>query len=77
VLYCAEQLTEFLESCERNRRKDHDGPGREGPRHQARRKDNQVSSSRKQVSTRERANSDSATQPAKADQGSLPFSASR
>src|SRR5258707_12001558 len=39
VLYCAEQLTEFLDGCERNRRK----RGREAES-QATRKENRVSS---------------------------------
>lgn len=76
VLYCAEQLTAFLESCERNRRKDHEEPGREGPRHQARRKDNRVSSS-PSASKRERGKATPATESAKTDQVSLPFSLSR
>jgi len=72
VLYCAEQLTEFLNGCERNRHKQ----GRE-PESQAQRKDNRVSSGQGSVrgsdGTRSRSKSDSR----KKDQASLPFAASR
>lgn len=76
VLYCEEQLTEFLTSCERNPRNDQDGPGGEAPRHPAKRKDNQVSSSRS-PSTRNRRNANLVTESAKSEQVSLPFSATR
>src|SRR5256884_3002605 len=46
VLYCEEQLTEFLTFCERNGRNEHDGAGPEPEPHAAKRKDNQVSQSR-------------------------------
>lgn len=75
VLYCEEQLTEFLNSCERNARKDQDGEGRRARRHAAKRKDNCVSASRSSVSPRETGTVDSATASSKVDQASLPFSA--
>src|ERR1700730_7769428 len=59
VLYCEEQLTEFLQACERNAPKDQDGEGRGAGRHAARRKDNRVSASRS--SARETSTVDSAT----------------
>jgi excisionase family DNA binding protein len=77
VLYCDEQLTEFLNSCERNARKAQDGGGRGAGRHAARRKDNRVSASPSLVSPRETATVDSATASSKVDQASLPFSATR
>ncbi len=46
VLYCEEQLTEFLSACERNSRKDSNREPRGSERHVAKRKDNRVSSSR-------------------------------
>src|SRR6266481_5984837 len=58
VLYCEEHLTEFLQSCERNGRKDHDGPGTRMTRHTTTRKDHQVSSSRRSGSVRETATGD-------------------
>jgi excisionase family DNA binding protein len=76
VLYCAEQLTAFLESCERNSHKNPDRERGGGQRCVARRKDNQVSSSRS-GSTRERRAANPDTQSAKTDQVSLPFSATR
>jgi len=75
VLYCEEQLTEFLQACERNGRTD-DGVAPE-PERPARRKDNQVSQSRKSVSARRAARRERAVESAKADQGSLPFTAAR
>jgi excisionase family DNA binding protein len=72
VLYCSEQLTEFLEGCERNRHKQ----SREAES-QAPRKENRVSLRRGAVrdsdGTRPRSKSDSR----KKDQASLPFAASR
>lgn len=76
VLYCEEQLTEFLTSCERNRHKDQDGSGREALRHAAKRKDNQVSASRS-PSMRDRRKANLVTDSAKTEQVSLPFSATR
>lgn len=76
VLYCEEHLTEFLQSCEKNGRKDH-GPGTRTTRHAATRKDHQVSSSRRSVSARETASGCPATESSTAEQGSLPFMASR
>jgi len=75
VLYCEDQLTEFLKSCERNGRKHEDGEGRGAVRHAERRKDNRVSASRSSPS--ETATVDSATASSKVDQASLPFSAIR
>jgi excisionase family DNA binding protein len=72
VLYCAEQLTEFLAGCERNRHKQ----SREAES-QAPRKENRVSSREGSVrgsdGTRPRSKSDSR----KKDQTSLPFASSR
>jgi excisionase family DNA binding protein len=77
VLYCEEQLAEFLNSCERNSRKHDVGEKSSPERPAATRKDNRLNSSRRSVSTHERANADSATQSAKADQSSLPYLATR
>src|SRR6266567_4732525 len=66
VLYCTEQLTEFLESCERNRHKEGSGP----ERHLTKRKDNRGSSSRRSGSTLTKTKDSM-----KIDQASLPFSA--
>jgi len=71
VLYCADQLTEFLTSCERNGQK---AEGRRKARHVARAKDNQVSSSRRSGSARKKT-SDLGTDSA--DQAALPFAATR
>jgi excisionase family DNA binding protein len=75
VLYCEEQLTEFLSACERNGRNRSDGVGPEPQT--ARRKDNRVSHSRRSVSAREPARGNSDTKSPKLDQASLPFSATR
>lgn len=75
VLYCEEQLTEFLTSCERNGAKDRHGPGRGAARGAARRKDNQVSPSRRSASAGETTTADSARESSEVDQASLPFSA--
>ncbi|MDQ6653548.1 MAG: excisionase family DNA-binding protein [Acidobacteriota bacterium] len=77
VLYCEEQLAEFLKSCERNGGKPDDGLESEAARKTARRKDNRVSSLRRSVPAREAATVDSATESAKVDQASLPFLATR
>jgi len=77
VLYCQDQLTEFLKSCERNGRKAHDEKGSGAQRHVARRKDHRVSSSRTPGSTHERTDSESVAETAKVDQASLPFSGTR
>jgi excisionase family DNA binding protein len=72
VLYCAEQLTEFLERCERNRHKQsRDAEG------QAPRKENRVSSGRESSDGRERARSQSKSGSRKKDQASLPFAVIR
>jgi excisionase family DNA binding protein len=72
VLYCAEQLTEFLNGCERNRHKQS-----KESESQATRKENRVSSGRGSVrgsdGTRPRSKSNSR----KEDQASLPFAAGR
>jgi len=73
VLYCAEQLTAFLNACERNR---HNADGTGSARHVAIRKDNRVSSLRGSGSAIKKA-VDSVTESAKADQVSLPFSVRR
>jgi excisionase family DNA binding protein len=72
VLYCAEQLTEFLERCERNRRKQ----GREAES-QAPRKENRVSSARRSVRGSDGTHAGSKSDSRKKDQASLPFAASR
>jgi excisionase family DNA binding protein len=78
VLYCEEQLTEFLRACERKGGTDDDSVGTAEPeRHAARRKDNQVSQSRRSVSPRQIARPEQTVKFAKADQGSLPFTAAR
>jgi hypothetical protein len=77
VLYCEEQLIEFLISCERTGSKDRHGPGRRVARGAARRKDNQVSPSRRSVSASEKTTVDSARESSEVDQASLPFSATR
>src|SRR5947209_3954255 len=77
VLYCEEQLTEFLKACEHNARQQNRVRPTEPTRLSARRKDNQVSSSRRSVSALGTASVDSGTESAKADQALLPFSATR
>jgi len=80
VLYCEEQLTEFLNACERNGGNgvSEDSLGSPEPeRPAARRKDNQVSQSRRSVSARQLARPDRTVKSAKGDQGSLPFTAAR
>jgi excisionase family DNA binding protein len=77
VLYCEEQLTEFLSSCERNARQQDDGGPTEATRPSARRKDNQVSPSRRSVSARESITVESGAESAEAGQASFPFLATR
>jgi excisionase family DNA binding protein len=72
VLYCADQLTEFLERCERNRHKQ----SREAES-QAPRKENRVSSGGGSVGDGETARPKSRSESRKKDQASLPFAASR
>src|SRR5687768_8388300 len=72
VLYSAEQLTEFLERSERNRRKQ----GREAES-QAPRKENRVSSGGGSVSGSDGTRSESKSGSRKKNQASLPFAASR
>ena len=72
VLCCTEQLTEFLEGCERNRPKQR----REGFS-QAPRKKNRVSSGRGLVGDGERASPKSRSESRKKGQASLPFAAIR
>jgi excisionase family DNA binding protein len=71
VLYCADQLTEFLKGCERNRHKQ----SRESES-QAPRKENRVSSTRGSVDRGESTRSNSKSS-SKKDQASLPFAGSR
>jgi excisionase family DNA binding protein len=71
VLYCAEQLTEFLHACERNRHRHSKEAESQAPR-----KENRVSSGRGSVGDGEsRPSSRSASR--KKEQASLPFAASR
>ncbi len=77
VLYCEEQLTEFLQACERNARKHEDRERTEAPRHTARRKDNRVSASRRSVSARESTTVESGAESAEDGQASFPFVATR
>jgi len=77
VLYCEEQLTDFLEACERNARQQNDGGPTEPTRPSARRKDNRVSSSRRSVSARESTTVESSAESAEAGQASFPFVATR
>jgi excisionase family DNA binding protein len=72
VLYCAEQLTEFLNGCERNRHKQ----SREAES-QATRKENRVSSRRAAVRGSEETRQRSKPDSRKKDQASLPFATSR
>jgi excisionase family DNA binding protein len=76
VLYCAEQLSELLNSCERNGHKRNQAKKREGEV-QAARKDNRVSAGRGSAKDRERAGPQSKSEPRKKDQVSLPFATSR
>ena|SRR2546423_1137375 len=69
VLYCADHLTEFLNNCERNRRRTQ---ANDRERLNAPRKEN-VSSGRARSNGTARAKSDSR----KKEQASLPFAASR
>src|SRR2546422_773297 len=62
VLYCAEQLTEFLEGCERSRRKQNREAESQAPR-----KENLLSSRRGSADSRERARSQSKTGSRKKD----------
>ena len=72
VLYCAEQLTEFLAGCERNRHKQ----SREAES-QAPRKENQVSSVGESVRGSGGTRPLSKSNSRKKNQASLPFAASR
>ena len=77
VLYCEEQLTEFLQACERNARQQNDGRPTEPPRLSTRRKENRVSASRRSTSARESTTIDSGAQSAEAGQASFQFAATR
>jgi|SRR5882724_5051368 len=77
LLYCEEQLTEFLHSCERNSRQQNDDGPTEPTRPSARRKDNQVSASRRSASTRESTTVESGAESAEAGQASFQFVATR
>jgi excisionase family DNA binding protein len=70
VLYCAEQLTEFLNACERGRRKQGSEAGCHAPR-----KENRVGSGRASVGERSQRHSKSNSR--EKEQASLPFAASR
>jgi excisionase family DNA binding protein len=72
VLYCADQLTEFLEGCERNRQKQSREAESWAPR-----KENRVSSGRGSVGDDERTRPKSKSASPKKEQASLPFAATR
>jgi excisionase family DNA binding protein len=74
VLYCPEQLTEFLNACERNGHKSNHANEREGE-DRAARKDNRVSSGQGSVLGSDRARSRSKSR--KKDQRFLPFAPGR
>jgi excisionase family DNA binding protein len=75
VLYCAEQLTEFLSACERNGLKRNQAKRRDGES-QAPRKENRVSSGRRLINGGEGACTQSKSGSRKKNQASLPFAAS-
>lgn len=75
VLYCEEQLTEFLQACERNAHQQNDGGPTEPTRPSARRKHNRVSPSRRVVSARGSTAVES--ESAEAGQASFQFVATR
>src|SRR5260370_16670070 len=72
VLYCEEQLTEFLTACERNGRTLEGDAPPGAKRKTARRKDNRVSPSRRSVSAPKTTTVDSDSQPKRAGQASFP-----
>ncbi len=76
VLYCAEQLTEFLTACERNGHK-RTQPREKKPRGEAARKENRVSSGRVAVDRHEGTRTHLKSDPRKRDQATLPFATSR
>lgn len=76
VLYCADQLTEFLNACERNGRKLNQAKEREAEG-KGTRKENRVSSGKGSGASRARAPSVSKADSRKKDQASLPFAGSR
>lgn len=73
VLYCAEQLTEFLTACERKRRLKQ---SRE-VESQAPRKENRTSSGRGKADRHDTMRSRSKSESLKREQASLPFAGSR
>lgn len=76
VLYCEEQLTEFLTSCERNcRNEQKPKPRRGSTRRTAKRKENQMSGSRASGSRNEDSNVSSTERRSNAEQTTLPFAA--
>src|SRR6266508_4655696 len=78
VLYCEEHLADFLKSCERNGQRRPDGPEADAVHKAAKRRNNRATSlKRKSVDAQKPASPGSAIEPAKGDQGSLPFSARR
>jgi excisionase family DNA binding protein len=72
VLYSEAQLIEFLNACKQNGRGENHNAS---ARHATRRKDNQVSASRKQRSVNAVNHDNSSHQNAEANQVSLPFAA--
>lgn len=76
MLYCAEQLTDFLNACERDGHKRNQPRGRAGEG-QAERKENRVSSGPGSGGDREAARPKSTSGSRKKDQVSLPFAPSR
>ena len=76
VLYCEDQLNDFLKSCERNSSHPREDTQTEARHPSARRKNNQVSASRRSVSAHKSVRVNS-TESINADQVSLPFSAAR
>lgn len=77
VLYCGEQLTEFLQTCERNARQQNDGGPTEPTRPSARRKDNRVSASRRSVPARQSTTVESGPESREAGQASFQFVSTR
>jgi excisionase family DNA binding protein len=76
VLYDEDQLAEFLKACERNAGIDVDHAPRL-ERRVARRKENQVSPSRRSIASRQLIGKEQTARSVKSDQASLPFTAQR
>ena len=77
VLYCEEQLTEFLMTCERNAGQQNGRGPTEPARPSMRRKDNRISASRRSASAQESTTVESTDESRGADQASFPFVATR